>query len=140
MKNTWSIFHFVFVLWISNDFHHLLFCLVVLDILIIALTSSFFFPCFHVLWSLKSWWFFNSENHRNTKMWKYKWFPPPPPLGCPRCIDYWTDALTQNITLCLKYVLHQTSIDYLQLLDQTYFYSHISYYYICVSVSVHLIL
>ena len=44
---------------------------------------------------------------------KIKWFPPPPPPGCPRCIDYWTDALTHNITLCLKYVLHLTSIDYL---------------------------
>ena len=29
------------------------------------------------------------------------WFPPPPPR-CPRCIDYWTDALTHNVTLCLN--------------------------------------
>ena len=32
---------------------------------------------------------------------EFWWFPPPPPR-CPRCIDYWTDALTHNVTLCLN--------------------------------------
>ena len=32
---------------------------------------------------------------------EFRWFPPPPPR-CPRCIDYWTDALTHNVTLCLN--------------------------------------
>ena len=60
---------------------------------------------------------------------KIKWFPPPPPPGCPRCIDYWTDALTHNITLCLKYVLHLTSIDYIQLFAWMYFDFHTFYFH-----------